>query len=42
MVLQLVPQTQHVTSLLMTVNKPLGAVLWLAPLAAVASLAVTD
>ena len=41
MVYQLVPQTQHVTSLLMTINKPLSAVRWLAPSAAVASLAMT-
>ena len=41
MVYQLVPQTQHVISLLMTINKPLSAVRWLAPSAAVASLAMT-
>ena len=37
MVFPLVPQTQHVTSLLMTVNKPLSAV----SLTAAASLAMT-
>ena len=41
MVFQLVPQSQHVISLLMTENKPLSAVLWLVWSAAVASLAMT-
>ena len=42
MVFQLVPLTQHVNPLRMTVNKPLSAVLWLVSLAAVASLAVAS
>ena len=40
MVFPLIPQTQHVISLLMTVNKPLSALQWPVPLVAVTSLAM--
>ena len=41
MVFQLVPQIQHVISLLMTMKKLLSAARWLVPSAAVVSLAIT-